>query len=84
MGTVTIGVDAGASGASQKVYTISNANLGRLVTWSKAHLFGGRDPSTITNVQAMDAWMDFVIQQSKSNVLSYERSTAAVADILVT
>jgi hypothetical protein len=87
MGTVTFGVDAGAGGAATKVFTVSNANLGRLVAWSKANLFQplpGSLPPNPTNAEAIEAWAQFMMDHSRAVILNYERQTAALGPIEAT
>lgn len=77
MGSITITVDAGAGGTATRTFTVSNANLLRLVTWIKAISPNG---GALTNPQAMERWMQWIIDQSRAQVLDDERRKRSIPD----
>ncbi len=78
MGTITITIDGGIAGAATKTFTITNANIGRLVKWSKMNFpDDGVEPAAAA---ALERWADWVMNTSRQQVLDLERRTTAVAD----
>jgi hypothetical protein len=84
MGQVTFGVDAGAGGAATRVFQVPNANLARLVAWSKANLLPAANPEADppvpapTNAEAIEAWAQFMMDRTRGYVQNWERKTASV------
>jgi hypothetical protein len=84
MGQITFAVDAGAGGSATKAFTASNANLGRLVAWSKANLLPPANPEAEppvpapTNEQAIEAWAKYMMDRTREYVQNWERKNASV------
>lgn len=84
MGAITISVDAGAAGQASKSYTVSNADIGRLIAWAKVQYFPRFAQPAPTDLQALAAWADALIQQTKDNVVEHERRAASVPAFVAT
>ncbi len=78
MGSIAITVIGdGAVGTKSKTYTVSDADIGRLVAFSRAVYATTAIPNpTIT--QGLVAWADAIIERAKANVRDYERVAAIV------
>ncbi len=89
MGTITISVDAGASGSVSKTFTISNPNLGRLagVMKDRRPLVpgppGAAAPDPMTNAEAFELWIESVMGEARQTVVAAERTKAVVPDFAV-
>lgn len=82
MGSITIQVIGdGTVGTKSKTYTVSDADVNRLVAFGKSMVGGS---PTVT--QGLVAWADKVIADTKSAVRAYENAvaTAAITDISAT
>jgi hypothetical protein len=77
MGSVRIEVAGGVVGTAKgKTFTVSDADVNRLVAWAQARFANG---STPTVLQALVAWADSVIARTRDDVLNYERAEALIA-----
>jgi hypothetical protein len=88
MGTITFTiVGDGTVGTKTKAYTLSNADINRLIAWATVvyatpPTVEVPSPPALTIAQALVAWADSVIAGTKNNVVRYEKNVAvtAVAD----
>lgn len=75
MGSITITVirdDPAFTG--ERSYNISDANLGRLVAWAQVHF--GTPGNPLGQVEALNAWVDNFINNTKASVVQYEFTKA--------
>lgn len=78
MGTITITVVGDASvGTKSKTYNLSDANINRLVAWTKTAFattptVAVPSPPVLTTAQALVAWADKFIARTKQDVLASE------------
>ena len=75
MGTITMTIDAGTAGTATKTFTVTNTNLGRLADFAKT--MGSPE---MTNQQALERWMRWVMDMTKDHIMARERQTMAVPD----
>ncbi len=80
MGTITITVDAGATGTATRTFTTTNANLGRLAAWMKLRAQDNDPAVSLTNGEALEKWIGWVMETTQETVRAVERQQAAVAD----
>lgn len=74
MGQVTFKIDAGAAGTTEKAFTVTNANIQRMIDWIKART---PDGAAMTNAQAVEAWAQLLMGFSRQQVLEHERRALA-------
>jgi hypothetical protein len=73
MGSITFQVIGDASvGTRTKTYTVPDEHINRFVAWAKAN-FG-----ETTAPQALLAWADLMMTQTRENVINYERAISTV------
>lgn len=79
MGSITFQVIGSAAvGTKTKTYAVSNGDIDRLVTcWQTLGATQGAPSPTIA--QALLAWADGMMSDTKSTVLQFEREAAAAA-----
>lgn len=83
MGNITISVTGDASvGTKSKVFVVSDADVNRLVAYAQANFAtpptnGNPNPPALTGAQALLAWAQTIIDQTKTAVPAYERSIVA-------
>lgn len=76
MGSITIQVTGDASvGTLSKTFTVSNANIGRLVAWAQAQFDTG---TPLTPPQALARWAERMIGHTQQDLMRRERETSAV------
>jgi hypothetical protein len=74
MPTATIQVDAGVAGVMTRQKTVSGADLTRFVA---AVRVAYNVPASFTDIQALQAWADFVFQQAVDTTRGVEQSVAS-------
>lgn len=80
MGSVTFQVIGDASvGTKSKTFTVSDADVNRLVAYAREvyatpATVGNPTPPTLTVTQALLAWANAMMDQTKGAVVGYERS----------
>lgn len=85
MGSITFQVVGDASiGTKTKTYTVSNADVNRFVSWATdtfatAPTLGNPSPAPLTATQALAAWADWIMTQTKQRVIARETTVAANA-----
>jgi hypothetical protein len=84
MGSVTFQVIGdGAVGTKTKTYTVSDADVNRLVAFGKA-IASAAGTSNPTVTQGLLAWAERTMAQVKGEVLAYEREQASVVISTIT
>jgi len=76
MATLTIGLSGSATVNGSKNYTLTDAQVARLIAAMK-YYFG----STLTDGQALVAWADGVIDHTKSQIAQAERNQQTVPTV---
>ncbi len=85
MGTVTISVDAGATGAATRTFTVTNVNLGRIATLMKAQSTAlNPEAPALNNNDALVRWAEWVMQTTRDAVQIDERRQAAITEFGIT
>lgn len=84
MGSITFQVVGdGSVGTKTKTYTVSDADVNRLVAYGVSLATTPQVPSP-TVAQALLAWADRAMALAKSDVLSYERTNACAGISTIT
>jgi L-aminopeptidase/D-esterase-like protein len=82
MGHFRMEVAGGVVGTAKgKTFTLSDANVNRLAAWAQARYTTGNGSPVVPTVnQALVMWADEVFNRTRSDILSYERAQAAIAN----
>ncbi len=80
MGTITITVDAGTTGAATRTFTVTNANLARLAAWMKQSAKDLDPAAALTTAQGLERWIEWVMATTQETVRAVEKQGSAVAD----
>jgi len=85
MGSITFtGVGDASIGTKTKTYTISNADMNRFAAWAIV-TFATKPTNAVPNppalsvAQAMSAWADWCMAETKTRVVARERAIAQAA-----
>ena len=79
MGSISFQVVGDASvGTRTKTYSVSDANINRMVAWAQSELRQPGDPA-LTVAQALLAWAETMMNTTRREVVSYEQRTNNIA-----
>lgn len=84
MGTITFQVVGdGSVGTKTKTYTVSDADVNRLVAFAQA-IAANNGVSNPNVTQGLLAWADRMMSETKTGVRAYEQAIAAAAIAAIT
>lgn len=77
--------NAGGTVNRSRTYAISDADITRIANAFKT-IAGtpGAPPQTLTTAQALDAWVSWLMDQTKARVLTFEQESAKSAQSTIT